>query len=57
MQANAKTVGAIVLTVILTVLVVMLAIGWLQSDPTNHRGDQRPPDHTPASTFPTSTPS
>ena len=52
---NARTVGVAMLGVIVIVLVVMLLIAWTQGDPTNHRGDHRPPDKTPSSTFPTST--
>ena len=52
---NARTVGLAMLGVIVIALVVMLLIAWTQGDPTNHRGDHRPPDKTPSSTFPTST--
>ena len=53
LKGNARTVGLAMLAVIAIVLVVMLVIAWTQGDPTNHRGDHRPPDQTPSSTFPT----
>ena len=55
MKANPKTVGITMLAALVLVLLIMLVIGWVQGDPTNHRGDHRPPDKTPASTFPTAT--
>ena len=55
MQANAKTVGMTMLGAIVAALLVFLVIGWVQGDPTNHRGDHRPPDKTPSATFPTAT--
>ncbi len=55
LSANAKTVGLIMLAAIVVTLLVFLVIGWVQGDPTNHRGDHRPPDQTPSSTFPTAT--
>ena len=54
-KGNARTVGVVMLAVIAIVLLVMLVITWTQGDPTNHRGDHRPPDRTPSSTFPTAT--
>jgi hypothetical protein len=55
LKGNAGTVGLVMLAVVVIVLVTMLVIGWVEGDPTNHRGDHRPPDKTPSSTFPTAT--
>lgn len=54
-SASPRTVGLVVLAALLLSLVVFLVITWVQGDTTNHLGDQRPPDKTPSSTFPTAT--